>query len=286
MTDIPTLGPTLAEAGLAVAMPQAQMPQEQQMPVQPEQMGFAPRPVDILEGIDLADHVTVGVYGAEGSAKTMFGATAPKPLFLDTENSSTTLRDWPELIQRNDIKVARKIEWHHADTLLKRLGDPNDPWADRETVILDTLDSFQESAVKAVLASQQGDKYLAMQHHYKKANKMIREWLTDLRDLDRFHLLVLIHEKEVVIGEGAGAAMYVRPAVTPGVMSMLWNDFDVVGHMRILEKDWSKPFSNGLQVRSDDVIKAKCRLRYLHPAIRDPNFGHILEAFNRSRTLA
>jgi hypothetical protein len=237
-------------------------------------------------GIDLAEHVSVGIYGAEGSAKTMFGATAPKPLFLDTENSTTTLRDWPDVVKANDVKVARRIGWKHADEILKRLKDPNGPWADRETVILDTLDAFQESSIESILAGSQGDKYLAQQHHYKKSAKMIRRWLTEMRDLDKFHLVVMIHEKEVVVGEGAGAAMYVRPAVTPAVMSMLWNDFDVVGHMRILQKDWNEPFSNGLQVRSDDVIKAKCRLRYLAPQIRDPQFSHILEAFNRSRTAA
>lgn len=271
MTDVAqsvgTIGPLL---------PGAPQPQQQQPPVQ-----WGPQVVPMLEGVDISTHVNVGIYGPEGSAKTILAATAPKPLFLDTENSTTSLRDWPELLA--NCKIARRLDWKsHSDEILRRLKDPNDPWADRETVVLDTLDAWQASNLQAILDGGPTDKYLPMEHHYKKSGEMLRRWLTDLRDLDRFHLIVLVHEKEVFIGEGMGAQRFVRPAVTPKVMSVLWNDFDVVGHLRTFMEKPTDPFANGLQVRSDNVIKAKCRLRHLAPQIPNPHFNHILAAFNKS----
>lgn len=277
-SNVGTIGPLL---------PGAPQPPQPQPPVNlqaagPVGFGFAPQIVPMLEGVDLTEHLNMGVYGGEGSAKTTFAASAPKPLFLDTENSTTALRDWPELLPR--VKIARRLEWRaHADLILKRLKDPKDPWADRETVVLDTLDAWQASNLRAIMeANSSGDKFLPMQHHYKKSAAMIRQWLIDLRDLDRFHLIVLIHEKEVIVGEGPSAQRFIRPAVTPAVMSVLWNDFDVVGHMRTLMEDINDPFSNGIQVRSDQIIKAKCRLRHIPAQIRDPKFDTFLDAFNAS----
>jgi hypothetical protein len=258
------------------------LPGAPQQPVAQPQAAWGPQPVPMLEGVDISSHVSVGVYGGEGTAKTIFAASAPKPLFLDTENSTTSLRDWPELLQ--NCKIARRLTWKdHSDIILKRLRDPNDPWADRETVVLDTLDAWQNSNLQAILDGGPTDKFLPMEHHYKKSGEMLRRWLTELRDMDRFHLVVLVHEKEVFIGEGMGAQRFVRPAVTPKVMSVLWNDFDIVGHMRTFMEQPTDPFANGLQVRSDQVIKAKCRLRHLAAQIPNPHFNTILEAFNKSK---
>lgn len=249
------------------------------VPAQQMQTGFKPRTVQIIEGLDLTTHLNMAIYGAEGSAKTVFAATAPKPLFLDTENSTTSLADWPDLLQQ--CRIARRVRWEHADTILERLSSDKDPWADRETVILDTFDALQASNLQAILKGGKTDEFLPMEHHYKKSGEMLRRWITDLRDLDRFHLIVLVHEKEI-FQEGTGAR-FVRPALTPKVMEVLWRDFDIVGHMRSLQADWEQPFSNGLQVRSDGVIKAKCRLRYMPAQIRDPHMDQILHVFNASR---
>lgn len=242
------------------------------------QNAFGPRPVEILTGIELSNFLNVGIFGPEGAGKTLLAASAPSPLFLDTENSSAALRDWPGLLPM--VKVARRVRWAHAEQLLTRLADPKDDWADRETVVLDTLDAFQASNLEAILKGGKTDEFLPMEHHYKKSGEMLRRWLTDLRDLDNRHLIVLCHEKEIFV-EGTGQR-FVRPATTPKVMDVLWRDFDVVGHLRSLRVDWEKdPWENGLQTVSDAVIRAKSRLRYLPPQIRNPTFNDLLEAFNK-----
>ena len=276
-TNFPNLGQALA----TTTAQDAPTPPPQQT----AQIGFGPRPVEILSGIDISTTVSCGVYGAESVGKTKFAATAPKPLFIDTENSTFALGDWPDILSK--VKIARKIKWEAADTILKRLADPKDDWADRETVVLDTLDAMQSSNLEWILKSGPGNKFLPMQHHYKQSAEMIRRWLVDLRDLEgpngQRHLIVLLHEKEIFTGEdGQSGLRLVRPAATPRVMEVLWRDFDVVGHMRRLGDDW-KEFHNGLQTHNDDIIRAKSRLRYLPQEIWDPTFDHILEAFNHRR---
>lgn len=281
MTDtsvpsFPTLGDALqATTAQDVPLPDSVMNQPQ--------VGFGPRPVEILSGIEISNKVTVGIYGAESTGKSLLAATAPKPLFLDTENSTFALGDWPEVLAK--VKIARRIKWEAADTILKRLADPNDDWADRETVVLDTLDAMQSSNLEWILRGEKGHKqFLPMQHHYKQSAEMIRRWLVDLRDLEpQRHLVVLLHEKEIFTGEdGQSGRRLVRPAATPRVMEVLWRDFDVVGHLRRMGDDW-REFHNGLQTHNDDVIRAKSRLRYLPQEILDPTFDYILQAFNHRR---
>lgn len=269
--NLPTIGQALQSVtnpGPQPVIPTGELPQPNSQP----QAKQGPHIVELVTGLDLSPHLKLFIYGDGGSGKTLLAATAPKPLFLDTENSSDTLRDWPEIAKR--CKIVR-MKWQHIDTILDKIK--NDPeWADRETVILDTVDALQRNNLEFILKASGRDPFLPMEHDYKKSGEMLRRLILDIRDLDK-HVIVLAHTKETT---PEGTALHlIRPGVTPKLAQTLTEEFSFVGYMAVTNED---PFENALQSRGGNpTIQVKSRFKHLPSTIINPTFRVIYDAANK-----
>ncbi len=101
-----------------------------------------------------SDHrVRLMIYGASGIGKTVFGATAPKPLFLAVEDGLLSLSDKKaqyvkitSLQDMTDVLKALK-----EDKLLDSKGKP----IEYETIVIDSLTAVQDVVIRNVTGGRQ-----------------------------------------------------------------------------------------------------------------------------------
>lgn len=233
----------------------------------------------LINGVDLDPWCKVLIYADPGAGKTKFAATAPKPLFIDTENSTETLRDWPELAA--ECKIVRLQGWSDLDSIVAALrgGDPE--YSDRQTLVIDTISELQRRNLDELLDDRARNnssrsRFLAHQQDYKESGEMMRRITTAFRDLP-MHLVVLSHAREV----NNDGKLVMRPDLTPKLQDTMRGIFGLQGFMFESNDDWNAPFKNYLQTRSNAVIQAKTRYRHLPALIENPTFDMILEASSR-----
>lgn len=245
-----------------------------------------PKAVSTLPGITFgitpSPYLKLLVFGPAGCGKTVFAASAPKPLFLDMEFSTDALLDWPELLGKS--KVARIEKWTEEgiEGLLKKLYayDKDPDWGDRETIVLDTADGLQRINLEYVLANAGGNQFLPMEHHYKQSGEMLRRFILAIRNLDR-HVIIVCHSDETIIKETG--QRYMRTGVTPKLGKTLREEFGLFGYMHKSPYKKDEPYKNALQTQANAMIDAKSRYRYLPPIIENPKFDDLLNAINKEQ---
>lgn len=278
--QLPTLGPTLQGVAPGAAMLQPLPP----LPTAPVQQ---PQLVQMMTGLDMRPWMKIVIFGGAGVGKTKFAATAPKPFFIDTQDGTLTLKDWPELLQ--NVNIARVPEWKYAGPTLEAIKRRDHPLTkDRETFVLDTVDSLQRSNIRGILAQKQGgNRYLAQQHEYKQSGEMLIRWLLELRDVQA-HVIILMDQTVINDDpeEGKPGRYEIRPGVTPKLSKTLTEEFDLVGYMTLnRDKERFPTIHNILDTESSDIMwHPKSRFRHLPKQLGNPTFDDLLAAFNHHKT--
>lgn len=242
-----------------------------------------PSILDQIETVDnLQPWIKALIYGDPGAGKTLFAASAPKPLILDCENSRRSIMDFPAIAAR--CKILKVRSFNALDQIFWHLMNGDIP--DIESVVIDTISELQrrnldEIMMKAKAKDENRNLFLPFQGDYKISTESMRKMVTMFRDLP-FHLIITAHRLEDV--DQATGQRFVRPEVTPKLASTLKGVFDLQGFMTYstVDAEGNDHFSNSLQVRQRAGVEAKCRLRHLSTHVENPNFGHLLEAHQRS----
>lgn len=255
----------------------------EEAPVSQADPAAEPSVFDELETIDnLQPWLKCLIYGDPGAGKTLFAASAPKPLILDCENSRRSIMDFPAIAAR--CKILRVKSFNALDRIFWELMNGRGP--EIETVVIDTISELQRKNLDDIMfAAKAKDEnrnmFLPFQGDYKISTESMRKMVTMFRDLP-FHLIITAHRLEDV--DQATGRRFVRPEVTPKLASTLKGVFDLQGFMTYstVDAEGNDHFSNSLQVRQRAGVEAKCRLRYLPTHVENPNFGHLLEAHQKS----
>jgi len=222
--------------------------------------------------------IKVLIYGMPGTRKTVFMATAPKPLIIDIEKGTHSIRNHPQLVPEVQVLDFRSI--FQAEQLLKYLARKDDIPAlkDRETVCVDSFSELSKRDLDEIVAAEAAkdasrNKYLPIGADYNVSTEHMRQFASALRDLP-MHVVVTCHVKEEK-DESTGRLL-VRPNLTPKLAGTLAGIFDVVGYMQ-LDNDTAK-----LQVHPTNTVTAKTRIGGLPPIIENPTFNDLLTAFNKT----
>ena len=215
-------------------------------------------------------------YGDPGVGKTVLAATAPNPLLVDTEKSSLSLLNHPELIATPVLKVkdyddVEQLFWH-----LKQGGFP-----DRETIIIDTFSELQrkqmdENLKLATKKDANRDPYLPAQGDYKRNTEVMGRLIVAMQDLDR-NLIITCHQTEEK-DEDSGSII-TRPGLTPKLAYRVASLMDVIGHMTLVtRKEGDKVVTERrLQVHPARRIVAKTRIGGLPTIMVNPTFSDIFK---------
>lgn len=138
---------------------------------------------------ELADNLTMLVYGRSGTGKTHFGSTFPRPcLFIDVNEKGLDT-----IAQEDGIDVARVTDWQDLDDLLWGLKDG----MEYESIVIDQVTNLQDLGMREVLRKQRkGSDETFTQRNWGQLSGMLKQFITDFRDLaDQYNLLLIAHER-------------------------------------------------------------------------------------------
>ena len=156
----------------------------------------APKPTSILDKIqpvsDLQTNLVMLVYGRSGTGKTHFGSTFPKPiLFIDTNERGTET-----IAQEEDVDVVRVTEWAQMDELYWGLFNRATE-TEYASVVIDQVTNLQDLGMAEVLRkSRKGRDETFTQRNWGQLSGMMKQYVTDFRDLaEHYNLLLIAHER-------------------------------------------------------------------------------------------
>lgn len=222
-----------------------------------------------------AGPLKVLIYGDPGVGKTIFAATAPKPLFIDIERGMRSLKNHPEIsknVKRFPLNTLQELE-----DLFWKIKEGNPAFDDRESIVFDTFSALQKKHLDEILTAghkkdHNKNPYLATQGDYKANTQLLRRLIIQFCELDRFHIVVVTHATEVK-DEFTGALM-IRPSLTPKLSETFEELADVYCYMS--SQVQGEEVRRSIQISPGQRVKAKNRVGGLPPVIQDPNFDMLL----------
>jgi len=184
---------------------------------------------------ELKTNLVMMVYGRSGTGKTHFGSTFPKPiLFIDTNERGTET-----IAQEEDIDVVRVTEWSEMDELYWALLDKTTD-VQYASIVVDQVSNLQDIGMAEVLRKgRKGRDETFTQRNWGQLSGMLKQWITDFRDLsDDYNLLLIAHERVDDGGDDDEEAIEpsIGARVMPSVSSFLDGAVDSIGSTFIKER--------------------------------------------------
>lgn len=184
---------------------------------------------------DLKTNLVMMVYGRSGTGKTHFGSTFPKPiLFIDTNERGTET-----IAQEEDIDVVRVTEWSEMDELYWALFDKTTE-VEYASIVVDQVSNLQDIGMAEVLRKgRKGRDETFTQRNWGQLSGMLKQWISDFRDLsDSYNLLLIAHERVNDGGDDDEEAIEpsIGARVMPSVSSFLDGAVDSIGSTFIKER--------------------------------------------------
>lgn len=172
--------------------------------------------IQIKNFVPLDHKVKAVIYGASGAWKTVFGATAPKPIFASAEGGLLSVAD--KNIQFVEIKSLKDLQ-----ELLIYLKTAKH---DFETVVIDSITEIND-IIKMDIEKRTG-KWMQLQDWWELAKK-IKAILRWFRDLD-LHVIFLAQE---VSESDEGVVTKIVPSLNGKAATEIAYFMDNVGYLMI-----------------------------------------------------
>ncbi len=185
---------------------------------------------------ELKTNLVMMVYGRSGTGKTHFGSTFPRPiLFIDTNERGTET-----IAMEEDVDVVRITEWSEMDELYWALLDKTTE-VKYASIVIDQVSNLQDIGMAEVLRKgRKGRDETFTQRNWGQLSGMLKQWISDFRDLsDDYNLLLIAHER---INEAGGEddEESIEPSigarVMPSVSAFLDGAVDSIGSTFIKER--------------------------------------------------
>lgn len=217
------------------------------------------------------EFVKMLLYGQPGSGKTKFCADAPKPWWIDFENSTETLRHWPEY---RDIPVKKPTGGLDLFKAIKAaVSDPS-----CETIIIDSvttaLDSFMmDQAEEIAKKNSNRDEFVFYEADYKYSTRVFARVFDVLAKVP-INVVVIFHATETRDSEGRVTGIF--PDVTPRLRQSVQRLVNVVAYLDL--ETSVKGNTRNLYVNRTKIIEAKNRLNIQEISLKNPEwkelYGH------------
>ncbi len=229
---------------------------------------------DVVSVSDTEPFIKMLLYGPPGVGKTTFCAGAPKPLFIDFERSTETLRFTSGAESTAKI-VPRDVA--HLRQIMKEL-----PESEYETVIIDTLSQFQDSQLQEFMVkkfSKTDDKrLLPLFQDFRISTELIKEICRDLQEMD-INVVIIAHDRHLTEKTDAGTERVwaIRPEMTPRVGDSIRRLVNIVAYMQKSRDIKTKTVSRHLYVNESGKILAKNRLNIQDEYLVNPSWKTLAE---------
>lgn len=170
--------------------------------------------------------IKILVYGESGVGKTVFAASAPRPiLWIESEGGTNSISD-PEGI---DIVRVESLETYREALRFLR----SDEGKKYKTVVLDSFTETQAAVLKEIMVAvaerdDNRDEFTPQFQEYQRLVGVMREIVRGFRDLPMHVVITALtrEDKDDMTGR-----VTVRPRLSPAVANEIPGFMDVVGYM-------------------------------------------------------
>lgn len=234
--------------------------------------------LDSVEAVkDTNPLLRMSLYGPSGAGKTVLAATAPRPLFLDTEDGAESLRnhDWSQGALRHRVRNSDDI----IAFVQEARGNIEKLQELCETVVVDTLTELSAKDLsKTLLEKNQKDSsrnpYAAQQIDYKENTERLRRIIIALFDLP-VNVILISHDRD--IKDDSDGRIYIKPALSPKLAETVKGLVSVQGYLKAqTERDGE--VRRFLQLQPANQVDAKCRIGGLPAIQEDPSLEMFFKA--------
>ena len=224
------------------------------------------------------------VYARNGQGKTTFGASGPKPIIIDAEGGTPSVR------KHKDAKVFRVETWTDIDLIYWYLktGDH-----DRETVVLDTVTALAALCMKFVLGDEASrdptkDPDMPTKREWGKVGELMKTVITNFLSLD-MHVVFLAQERKSFVDDDSDEIPEVLPSLSASSREIMTAHANIIGRMftkTVVEKTKvngkvkkTKRLQHRMLVSPHDIYLAKVNIEDhgLPNVLIDPTIPGILD---------
>ena len=222
---------------------------------------------------DKKRYIKLLIYGPPGVGKTTFVADAPKPIFIDFEDSTETLRGGP----REDTPVINDPKQVGDSGAVLRFVQSKEV-LQYETIVLDTISSMYDTFLMHWMTSPKvqrrsgSDRHIAQQYDFRKITNVLKEIFYELQNLP-INVVLIAHEKELVDPD-TNQVLQIRPQLPPAAEKSVER---LINEVYYMEKKVSglKGTNRILHVDSQGKILAKNRSRLTEATIENPTWKEV-----------
>ncbi len=216
---------------------------------------------------DVDRFVRAIIYGPPGAGKTTLASSAPKPIWLDFENSLEALR-----VSRPDIATAGTMdEIKDFEAVLEFIRSAKSlPY---ETIVIDTLSSMNLAFLTRHMAVKGGkDRHIAGFEDFRKVTNVMREIFQELISVEK-HVILIAHEK--YWRDDKGNVLEIRPSLPPATEEAIEQLVNEAFYLTKKTNAMTKQVSRTLTVSAEGKIFAKNRQGFEVTTIEEPTWEKI-----------
>ncbi len=216
-------------------------------------------------------NLNVCIFGPPGVGKTVFAATAPRPLFFQVEQGFESVLNHPEL-----AAVARRMKYQgakQAELLAQKMIEGH--FGEYETVVVDTMSGLQDRTLKEWTTAaykknpnQRDDAFTPEGKDYQRNTEFIKHIVQQFCAVEK-HVIFLAHQTQDK-DEATGRLGPVRPSLTGKAAQKLEREVGVLGHMTASTTEDGKVLRR-IQLQPTKGIWAKNRIGGMPNAIQAEN---------------
>ncbi len=223
---------------------------------------------------DESPYYNMCLFGPPGVGKTVFAATAPKPLFFQVEQGFESLYNHPEL-----VKEARRMRYQgakQAELLAQKMIEGH--FGEYETLVIDTISGLQDRTLKEWTVAahkknpgQRDDPFTPEGKDYQRNTEFLKHIIQQLCAVEK-HVLFLAHQTQDK-DEATGRMGPIRPALTGKAAAKLEREVGILGHMTATMTEGGK-VTRRIQLQPTKQVWAKNRIGGMPNAIEGENLTY------------
>jgi hypothetical protein len=215
------------------------------------------------------------LYGPYGCGKTVFCATAPRPLIVRVEPTGTlSLLNHPELAAK--VQTFEFLSIEQVEILLNKIIEKPEAFDMFDTIVIDSFSDLQRIELDAVIAREakkdsDRNKYTRTWPDYNESTIHMSQFAGLLTRLPK-HVIATCHSKDKEI-KGKGITI-TQPSVTDVLAEACAGFFDVMAYMSVTDEG-----TRTIRVSPTATTVAKTRVGGLPALLEEPTwdklFGHL-----------